>query len=200
MKLLISVALLIYCASALEKSKEELGCDFKAKFERKGLIQGNNFQVEKVSTLRVVQKVIKECTRIIRQDCLYFYKAMTCIREHLYPNSTIYSWNSELVRSQWVCKDRFHPKSLRKVKSEKEIELFGKYGSCVFQELGVYDPLFDEVNLKNFPAGHGSKYIDMYVDILKECKLKIDQNLNYDSNFFYHLIKCADISEVLKYF
>lgn len=108
------------------------------------------------------------------------------------------AWNTELVRSQWVCSERFHPKSLKKVKTRKEIEIFGQYGRCVFQELGVYNYIFDEFHEDVFPAGYASKYLDLYIEILKECKEGL--GFVYNFQFFYDLLKCADISSILKYF
>lgn len=198
MRLLILAALLFNYVLALEISKENLGCNLKKKFMRKGFIQGNNFRFEKISKLESVQAVFKECSGSFRNDCLYFYNVTSCFQEYLYPKRKTYSWNTELVRSQWVCSQRFHPKTLKEVKTRKEIEVFGQYVRCVFQELGVYDYILDAFNEDAFPAGHKSKYIELYIRILKECKQGLGDLYNFQ--FFYNLLKCADISSVFRYF
>lgn len=196
--LILAVAILFHCAFALVISQENLGCNFKRKFLKAGLIQGNTFRFEKVSNLQSVQAVFKECSGNFRNDCMYFYNVTTCFQEFLYPKREIYTWDTELVRSQWICSQRFNPKSLKKVKTRKEIEVFGQYGSCVFQELGVYDYIFDAFNEDAFPAGHDSKYIELYIRILKECKQGLGDLYNFQ--FFYNLLKCSDLSNVLRYF
>lgn len=197
--LIIAVSIfLFHCVLSVEISNEDLGCHFKRKFLKNGLIHDNNFRLKKMSNLKSVQKVLKQCSGNIRTDCLYFYNVTSCVREYLYPTQNIYAWKSELVRSQWVCSKRFHPKNLKEVKTRKEIEVFGQYGSCVFRELGVYDNIFDEFKEDNFPSGHESKFINLYIEILKECKMSLGYTYNFQ--FFYDLLKCADLSKALKYF